>query len=380
MPTAPPLDAEHLSEIHAAFAHINDDHADTVLFVARHLGAADATSARLVTADTLGVDLTVDGPNGPAPVRMEFAAPIASAPELQAVLMVALGEARAAADASESLTSLEQLFEDATAIPVHMVELVGRRQITPTMIEIDLAGGPGLAPRGPDTFYFALLGDEPGVVNSSYSIDDYRTDEETDRVRGAYYTVRAWDPDRSAVTFWVVLHGPDGGVSNRLADAEIGTGLGLWGPRVDFVPPPDVDAVLLVADETGLAAAAVVIEQLPATARAVAVFEAADADHRPPMPEHPGLTTHWIDRDGRPAGLGTAFVDTVRAIDLSGDGWWAFGGAESRQVTKVRRHVRDDLGWPAERVSMTGYWRLDASLLGGDGSDIDDDDLEDDED
>jgi NADPH-dependent ferric siderophore reductase len=369
MSTAPPLAPEHLSEIHAAFAHINDDHADTVLFVARHLGAADATAAQLVTADTLGVDFTVEGPAGPDSVRMEFAAPIASAPELQGLLMVTLGDARAAADSSVPLTSLEQLFETATAIPVHMVELVGRRQVTPTMIEIDLVGGPGLAPPGPDTFYFALLSDEPGVVTSSYSIDDFRTDEETGRVRGAYYTVRSWDPGRSLVRFWVVLHGPDGGVSNVLAEAEIGTELGLWGPRVDFVPPPDVDSVLLVADETGLAAAAVVIEQLPASARAVGVFEADDADHRPPMPEHPGLTTYWIDRDGRQAGVGTAFVDTVRSLDLSGDGWWAFGGAESRQVTKVRRHVRDELGWPAERVSMTGYWRLDASVLDDDDED-----------
>jgi NADPH-dependent ferric siderophore reductase len=361
MSTAPPLAPEHVSLIEATFDHINDEHPDTVLLVARHLGAVEATSARLLTADALGVDISVEEPAGPRAIRLELAAPIGSPEELQGQLMVTLADARAAVGDDQPLTSLEQQFAATTTIPVHEVELVARRQVTPTMIEIDLVGGPGLAPPGPDTFYFALLGDEPGAVTSEYTITDYAADEQAGRVRGAYYTVRAWDPARSLVTFWVVLHGPDGGASNRLAEVPLGTGLGLWGPRVDFVPPADVGSVLLVADETGLAAAAVVIEQLPPTARAVGVFEAESPAHRPPMPEHPGLTTHWIDRDGRPAGEGTAFLDTVRALNLSGDGWWAFGGAESRQVTKVRRYVRDELGWPAEQVSMTGYWRRSAT-------------------
>jgi NADPH-dependent ferric siderophore reductase len=62
-------------------------------------------------------------------------------------------------------------------------------------------------------------------------------------------------------------------------------------------------------------------------------------------------------RNGRDPGTGSELVDTVVALELDGDGWWAFGGAESRQATAVRRHLRRDLGWPAERVSMTGYWR-----------------------
>jgi NADPH-dependent ferric siderophore reductase len=50
----------------------------------------------------------------------------------------------------------------------------------------------------------------------------------------------------------------------------------------------------------------------------------------------------------------------VRDLDLGDAGgteWWAFGGAESRQITAVRKHLRQEVGWPAERVSMTGYWR-----------------------
>jgi NADPH-dependent ferric siderophore reductase len=32
--------------------------------------------------------------------------------------------------------------------------------------------------------------------------------------------------------------------------------------------------------------------------------------------------------------------------------------AESRCITTVRRHIRDERGLPPTAVSMTGYWRL----------------------
>jgi hypothetical protein len=47
-----------------------------------------------------------------------------------------------------------------------------------------------------------------------------------------------------------------------------------------------------------------------------------------------------VFRDGRAPGTGTELVDAVVALDLDGDGWWGFGGAESRQVTAVRSHLR----------------------------------------
>jgi NADPH-dependent ferric siderophore reductase len=359
MSIARPLDPEHATQVSLAFDHINDEHPDTVLFVARHLGAHGATAAELDGADVLGVDLRTTGPEGPGSIRLEFASPATTAEDLQGALMAVLGAARAATP-DGPLTSLEAQYQQTVTIPVHMVELTGRRTVTPGMIEIELRGGPGLAPPTPDAFFYAMVSDDPELVDETYSMTRYQEDAEKGLVRGAYYTVRRWDPSTATMTFWVVLHGHDTGMSGWLASTGIGTSFGVWGPRTDFDPPTDAAAVLLVADETGLAAAAAAIEHLGPDTRIEGVFEAADGAHRPPMPEHPRLTTRWIHRGGREAGVGDDLVDTVRSLALDGDGWWAFGGAEYRQVTAVRRLLRQELGWPAERVSMTGYWRRGA--------------------
>ncbi len=56
-----------------AIAHLNDDHADALLDMARALGGApQATAARCVDADRTGLDLVVRTPAGEIPVRVEY--------------------------------------------------------------------------------------------------------------------------------------------------------------------------------------------------------------------------------------------------------------------------------------------------------------------
>lgn len=57
-----------------AVAHMNADHADANLLIARHLGGAvDATSARVRDIDRRGMTLYTDGPAGMSVVRVAFA-------------------------------------------------------------------------------------------------------------------------------------------------------------------------------------------------------------------------------------------------------------------------------------------------------------------
>jgi len=60
-----------------AVAHLNDDHADALLDMARALaGYTDATAARCTAADRYGLDLLVHTPRGRAQARVGFAEPI----------------------------------------------------------------------------------------------------------------------------------------------------------------------------------------------------------------------------------------------------------------------------------------------------------------
>lgn len=68
-----------------AVAHLNADHADALLAMARTLGdRADASAAECMAADRYGLDLRAETPDGLRPSRVEFAEPIDAAAGLRA--------------------------------------------------------------------------------------------------------------------------------------------------------------------------------------------------------------------------------------------------------------------------------------------------------
>jgi putative heme iron utilization protein len=67
-----------VGDARGAVRHLNDDHADALLDMARALGGyPDATAATCTAADRYGLDLLVQTPRGPAaPTRVGFAEPV----------------------------------------------------------------------------------------------------------------------------------------------------------------------------------------------------------------------------------------------------------------------------------------------------------------
>jgi heme iron utilization protein len=60
-----------------AIAHLNDDHDDALLDMARALGGCpQATAAHCVDADSTGLDLVAQTPDGETPLRVNYADPI----------------------------------------------------------------------------------------------------------------------------------------------------------------------------------------------------------------------------------------------------------------------------------------------------------------
>ena len=79
-----------------AVAHLNDDHADALLDMARALaGHPDATAATCTGADRYGLDLTVVTPRGVAPARVGFAEPCGAPGDLRGATVELARRARA---------------------------------------------------------------------------------------------------------------------------------------------------------------------------------------------------------------------------------------------------------------------------------------------
>ncbi len=170
------------------------------------------------------------------------------------------------------------------------------------------------------------------------------------------YTVRDWEPMRGEMTIDFVLH--PGGVASpwavraRPGDVVYLTEAGGW-----YAPAADAQWQVLLADLTGLPALGRIVEN-PTSAMAThaiaEVIEPAD-EQRLRLPAQTSIS--WLRGTGN--GIGASrLLDALRELTLpSGPGylWFAGDAAESRAVRKFLRH---EWGWSADRFTILGYWRV----------------------
>lgn len=213
------------------------------------------------------------------------------------------------------------------------------------------------------------------------------------------YTTRAVRNERCEVDVDMVAHEVDGPASAWIAGARTGDDVLIFAPErphtavsfgIDFVPPARTGAHLLVGDETAAPAMAVILEQLPATARGTVVLEVPRPEDVSYLPRHAGFEYRVAARGDRarhghlvpaardaaarlvPPGRGAE----VEEIDVDATLLWevprtAKGGAalksaplyawlagEAGAITQLRRHLVGELGVDRRAVAFMGYWRL----------------------
>ena len=77
-------------------AHMNDDHADAMVLYCRAFSrATDISVARMTGVDRYGFEMSAETPEGPRPVRLGFAEPVATPDQVRAALVAMLQAARA---------------------------------------------------------------------------------------------------------------------------------------------------------------------------------------------------------------------------------------------------------------------------------------------
>ncbi|BCI51037.1 siderophore-interacting protein [Mycolicibacterium litorale] len=221
-------------------------------------------------------------------------------------------------------------FSHATV--VETAQLSGRlRRI---VLEVDEPEALAIAPGGDSAVgvYFCADGDE-----------------------GRNYSVRRHDG--ALITLDVVLHAHGPGTA-WASSTVAGDRVRLDHARSWYRPRPDTDWQLLACDLSGLPAAARIVEELPAGARATLLVEVAAPEDLDYLPRRADVAV--VPRVG--TGNGHAESTLARAVcafaPLPGSGycWFAGEAAESRAV---RKHLRG-LGWTIDQYDVTGYWRRDS--------------------
>jgi NADPH-dependent ferric siderophore reductase len=173
------------------------------------------------------------------------------------------------------------------------------------------------------------------------------------------YTPRCYDAAANTLTIDFVLHG-EGPAMSWAAQARPGQFLGVGGPRGSFIVPDDFDWYLFVGDETAVPAIGRRLEELPASARAIAVVEVADPAEQQPFQTRTRLEMHWLHRTGAAAGNHLLLQRALTELALPpGDGY-AWVAAEASAAKALRRYLVDQRGLPKDRVKAAAYWKLGA--------------------
>lgn len=176
------------------------------------------------------------------------------------------------------------------------------------------------------------------------------------------YTVRAFRPvgvsgpelDIDFVLHGSVEDGTAGPASTWAQTCRPGDPIGIVDEGIAFNPGRGTDRVLLLADETGVPAAAGVLASLPDTATGTAILEVPTPEDRFDLSHPPGVDVWWLSR---PAEAHAGDIALPALVTVSpGTGVHAFLVGEQSMVQGARRHLVAT-GVPKDRISFVGYWR-----------------------
>lgn len=353
--------------------HMNDDFGDALLVVGRALSDHDeATGVVLTGLDRNGVDAVATDAAGEHAVRIDFEEPLDQFEDITMALLGLMTRAREVAGDDVEQTSGDREVAALSLLKTFLTEVVAVTDIHPHLRQVTFGGGDlvDFAPAGPDTFLYLLLA-PPGRtelgIDQSFTWEAHARMAEEDKPVGAYYTVRRWRPEAAEIDVLMVLHddhGPDtpGGHASRWAEqAAVGDKVALWGPRTAYDPPEGTEHWVLVADETGLPAVAVIIEQLPEGATAEVLAEVDNAAEHQDLPARDGVQVRWLYRDSARPGTTSLLSDAALELPAFDRRTYVWGGGESRTMTRIRRHVRDERGLARGDVSLVAYWRHSAT-------------------
>ncbi|MFJ6652109.1 siderophore-interacting protein [Microbacterium sp. NPDC091313] len=236
------------------------------------------------------------------------------------------------------------------------LEVLETTWVTPGLVRVTL-GGDGFDdfPDRPETDKYAKLYFPPvgSDLQPPYDLAELRATlpfEQLPSLRT--YTIRRVDADARALEIEFVVHGDDGIAGPWAATAEPGDTLTMSSPGGGYSPAHDVDAIVLIGDESAFPAIASALEAAPADTHIVAVLEARSPEHRIDVPAT-GMRTVWVDEDHDAPGA--RLVAAVRELEWPAGRVQVFAHGE-REAMKALRPILAERGVPRADLSLSAYW------------------------
>lgn len=162
------------------------------------------------------------------------------------------------------------------------------------------------------------------------------------------YTPRSFDPSKQELTIEFALHAT-GPATRWAASAQVGDSVSVGGPRGSFIIPFDYAWHLLVADDTGLAAVARRLEELPSGAKAIVVLHVEEADRRS-FATDADVEVTWT-------ASGEALHECLATMVLPAGEGYAWCACESALAAAVRKLLVEVKGHDPRAIRSSSYWK-----------------------
>jgi NADPH-dependent ferric siderophore reductase len=171
-----------------------------------------------------------------------------------------------------------------------------------------------------------------------------------------YFTLRAspTDPDEVFIDF--VLHDNPGLATQWALGANVGDPLLFDATIVERDELPVVDSYLLLGDDVALPAVAVILEQLPPSARARVILDVTDEDDHWDFDTQADVDVTWLHRGHVPAGTNTRLLHALCDLQWpNGDVYvWVMG--EANEMHEVRTHLKAERQLRPSNYNINGVW------------------------
>ncbi|WP_411721128.1 siderophore-interacting protein [Mycetocola sp.] len=172
------------------------------------------------------------------------------------------------------------------------------------------------------------------------------------------YTPFLWDADAGILDLEFVVHGDTGVAGPWAAAAEIGSTVGIGGPRGSLVLDGAPDSWFLAGDETALPAIKRFIALMNPDAVGQVIVEVADAAFEQDLDAPAGVRVRWVHRGPAPESsiLGSA-LDSLTPGDRPVGDVFAFVAAEQSIVKPGRALLLGRWNLDSATTIVKGYWK-----------------------
>jgi len=171
------------------------------------------------------------------------------------------------------------------------------------------------------------------------------------------YTVRAYREDSLELDIDFVAHGDVGPATRWAQSAGPGSFLGFFGPSQPKLTDFHADWYLLAADLSAMPVVEATLEQLPATAKGLCMFDVPSEQDIREIEAPAGIVIRWLIQPDphQPSG---AQLDLVRSLDWPAGTVQTCIAGESSVIRGLRDHLHNERQVPKKDTYISGYWKI----------------------